>query len=579
MKNKKLIIGLIGLISAIIVGVVVYSLSNLPSLEEDNRDDFEKLVSYIYESEESLAGYQEVNTMNDGEREVYKKETKFTIERATKVKSEVQIKEKKLSTSGTATYDESYTSYKTIDDKLITEVNGNVFETSYQMPTYYLTFVLSKDFLESDYTLTADDNVIKLNAKVIDNKVSSFFLNKGIDITGLSIEIIVEDEKLKTFNASYISTHGFEVSICTTYFYGTKTTATAIFYLDGGKFKDSRYPLSYIYALDEHQLSTYIVDPNVLETEYSKQIVKPGYHIEGWYQTKTENPDGTVTYSDKWDFEKDKMTKDGVTLYPKWEENRIYTYELYYINENGEHILLDKYQVKEGEKFYDRNLKVKTVEGYTVLGYLNEDLNPWNTNFRHPGGDEDLAVKIYLKLIKGEYKIVTTANEFKSAINANKNIYLAEDIDFKNKKVEFKNTYSGTILGNNHTLSNIVIGFSIKNLKGPLDDLTKSKDHLYISLFFELKNAVIKDVTFDNMSVDATKDLIAIKSVLKHLTIAPLATNAENVTLENVVMNGNFKYQVIDSCETIVITNSYFYKEQNTNITNSSSTFTEEKVN
>ena len=68
------------------------------------------------------------------------------------------------------------------------------------------------------------------------------------------------------------------------------------------------------------------MNQNEIETEELDKITLHGYHIEGWYKTKVEHPDGTVEYQDKWDFDVDKMTLEGVTLFAKWEENKLYTY-------------------------------------------------------------------------------------------------------------------------------------------------------------------------------------------------------------------------------------------------------------
>ena len=321
-------------------------------------------------------------------------------------------------------------------------------------------------------------------------------------------------------------------------------------------------------------MDTLIIDPNVLEEDPKDQILKNGYHIEGWYQTKTENPDGTVTYSDKWDFAKDKMTIDGVTLYAKWEINRLYTYELYYYDQNNNEVFLDSYEVKEGEKFYDLFMDNKEVKGYTSLGYLDQEGNKWDDNFTHPGGDSDLAIKVYLNLIEGEFTIVKTKRQFKTALTRNENIYLLNDIDFDGDEMCF-DSYSGTIIGNNHKVSNFEIDYdtSRNGLQGSLDDLKGSSDHLYISLFFELKDSTIKDITFDNILIDVNTNY----SQIKYLVIAPLAITTSNTTLENVKLTGKITYTKTPNSENEIILNDFFYsKGENVIVdSNSNATITE----
>lgn len=534
----------------------------------DNKSDFQKLVQSIYDSELVIAGYNEVDIIKDGEVEVYKKEMNFLIQRGKNVRTEVDITENKLSTSGVNKYDETKTSYFTVDNVKYVELNGTTYENEYTMPTYFLTFVLSEDFLEEGYSLTVEDNNYTLSGKVLDNKISSLFLNKSVgSVSDLYIEIVVEEGKLKSFDSKYVTTNGFSSEISTDYFYGTVGTGVAVFYLEGGICQNTKERISYLYEFDGTKDSTYIVDPNVLETNPLDQITKAGYHIEGWYKTKTTNEDGSITYSDKWDFANDKMTLDGVTLYAKWEINRVYTYELYYIDKDGKEVYLDKYEVEEGDKFKDVFLEVKDVEGFTSLGYLDENGNKWNDKFTHPGGDQDLAIKVYLDLIEGEYTTVKTRRQFTSAISKNANIYLLNDIDLDGYELCF-DSYSGTILGNGYKLSNFEVEYdsSKGGLKEGFDSTTGLKDHLYVSLFFELENVVIKDLTFENMLIDINTTYSQIKKII----VAPLAIKASNTTLENVNITGEILLTKTPECAVEVVYDDYWYSaSDDVTVTNS----------
>lgn len=555
MKKKIILLSSIVLALCLLSTIVTIVLVNKNKTKLSN---FQSLVQIIYDSESKLAKFNETNKIYDGNLEIYNKNTDFTIQRGTKVKSEVTVIEKKLSASGNQKYDETVTSYKTVGETKYTEVNGKVYQNPYTVPTYYLTFVLSEEFFDK-YDLEKNENNYKLTGKILDNKISSFFLNKSLNtVTNLNIEIIVEDNLLKSFKANYISSTGFKVEISTTYSYGLVGSAKAVFYLEGGICQNTYGKVSYVYNFDGTKMDTLIIDPNVLEEDPKDQILKTGYHIEGWYQTKTENPDGTVTYSDKWDFAKDKMTIDGVTLYAKWEINRLYTYELYYYDQNNNEVFLDSYEVKEGEKFYDLFMDNKEVEGYTSLGYMDKDRNEWDENFTHPGGDSDLAIKVYLNLIEGDFTVVKTKRQFKTALTRNENIYLLNDIDFDGDEMCF-DSYSGTILGNNHKVSNFEIDYdtSRNGLQGSLDDLKGSSDHLYISLFFELKDSVIKDITFDNILIDVNTNY----SQIKYLIISPLAIITTNTKLENVKITGKITYTKTPNSENEIILNDFFYSK------------------
>ena len=523
---KKKILLLIPLI------VLFLCLISCKGCKKEEAFGIQNLINSVYDSEAVIAGYTEVNSIYDGDFEVYSKETEYIIQRTNVVKSEVKIREKKLSTSGDKVYDETTTSFKTADSIKYVEINGTTYETDYVMPTYYLTFVITEEYLEEGYKIEVVNGAYKLTAKVLDNRISSFFLNKSLgNVTNLNIEIIIKDNLLQSFNANYISANGKIVKIETKYNYGVKGEAKAVFYLEGGECKNSKDRISYVYNFDGSKMTTLIIDPNILETDPINHITKSGYHIEGWYQNKIEHPDGSVEYTDKWDFSKDKMTIDGVTLYAKWEINRVYSYELYYFDEDGNEQFLDSYIASEGEKFNDIFLDNTTIEGYTSLGYMSEDGSKWDEDFVHPGGDSDVAIKVYLNLIKGEYSIVKTTRQFRSAIAKNQNIYLLNDIDYDGDEICF-DSYSGIILGNGHKISNFLVDYdSTKSgLKGALDDIKGSNDHLYISLFFELKDVEIKDLTFENVIIDIDTNYRQIK----YLIIAPLAIIANNVKLEKI---------------------------------------------
>ena len=542
----------------LIISILLMSVT-LFSCKKDKLTNFEELVQIIYKSEENLSGYTEVSSIKDNDFVLYSKDTNCLIQRGKTVKTQVEINEKVLSSSGERVYDETTTTYKTVGNVKYVEVDGNSYENEYTIPTYYLTFVLTEEYLKSGYELNVNENNYELTANVENDKISSLFLNKSLGaVSNLTINILVENGFLTKFTANYTTENGYAASIETTYSYSEKGTAKAIFHLEGGTCQNSKNKITYLYDFDGTQDSIKIIDPNVLITSPQDQIIRNGYHIEGWYQTKVENPDGTVEYSDKWDFANDTMTLEGVELYAKWEINKVYTYEVYYYDVNGNEVLLDKYEVKEGEKFSELFLNNKEVEGYTSLGYLDESGNPWDENFTHPGGESDLAVKLYLDLIEGEYTVVKTARQFKTALTRNESIYLMNDIDLEGEEISF-NSYSGTIQGRGYKVYNFAIKYdsSKGGLKGSLEDINGTQDHLYISLFFELKNATFIDIKFEEIKIVVNTDF----SNIKYMIIAPLAIKAENVKMENVKFSGTIEFKKVPNCEIETVIDNFWYKE------------------
>ena len=542
----------------LIISILLMSVT-LFSCKKDKLTNFEELVQIIYKSEENLSGYTEVSSIKDNDFVLYSKDTNCLIQRGKTVKTQVEINEKVLSSSGERVYDETTTTYKTVGNVKYVEVDGNSYENEYTIPTYYLTFVLTEEYLKSGYELNVNENNYELTATVENDKISSLFLNKSLGaVSNLTINILVEKGFLTKFTANYTTENGYAASIETTYSYSEKGTAKAIFHLEGGTCQNSKNKITYLYDFDGTQDSIKIIDPNVLITSPQDQIIRNGYYIEGWYQTKVENPDGTVEYSDKWDFANDTMTLEGVELYAKWEINKVYTYEVYYYDVNGNEVLLDKYEVKEGEKFSELFLNNKEVEGYTSLGYLDESGNPWDENFTHPGGESDLAIKLYLDLIEGEYTVVKTARQFKTALTRQESIYLMNDIDLEGEEISF-NSYSGTVKGNGYKVYNFAVKYdsSKGGLKGSLEDINGTQDHLYISLFFELKDATFVDINFEEIKIVVNTDF----SNIKYMIIAPLAIKAENVKMENVKFSGTIEFKKVPNCEIETVIDNFWYKE------------------
>ncbi len=209
----------------LLICLTMITLLSLLACKKDKTEpeltDFEKLVNIVYASEEILAGYYEEDTIYDGEFLTYQKTIDLKLERKDTVKTEVELVEKTLSASGINDFDTKKSTYTTDGDKKYEVVNGKTYESSYVVPTYFLTFVLSDSFLEEGYQLTVDKNNYTLNGKVQDTMVASLFLNKNIsNVKDVKINLTVTDGKLATFKVEYISTKtGFVTTITTSYRY------------------------------------------------------------------------------------------------------------------------------------------------------------------------------------------------------------------------------------------------------------------------------------------------------------------------------------------------------------------------
>lgn len=321
--------------------------------------------------------------------------------------------------------------------------------------------------------------------------------------------------KKKLFIFSFLITILFSLSACTkeiTYLYEKEGYTSIVKYeLLGGKYKDID-----TYIKNAYLPNSYIIDPNSLS---ENKIIKTNHYIEGWYRNYDEE---TQTFSDKWDFENDKILNESITLYPKWMLNIKYSFTLVTF-ENNEEKILHQYIVKENSIFRDSLNKTKRKD-YTLLGLFKdkEYTEPWDEEYKHPGGKEDLDIKIYAKYIKGDYRVVRTKSELRIALSGNYNVYLMNDIDFENEEFSISNKYSKQFEGNGFTVKNI----TVKN--------SDQKGEFYVGLFKELDNATIQNVTFENINIQ-----IKTGNSSSRVFVGTLSGKATDSTITNVNFYGS----------------------------------------
>ena len=198
-------------------------------------------------------------------------------------------------------------------------------------------------------------------------------------------------------------------------------------------------------------------------------------------------------------------------------------------------VVLGSYPVQPGEVFEDfANFAKKRTDGlFTPLKYLNEQGEDWDYSFTHPGGEESLAIRVFVEYIEGSFELISTAEELKKATN--KNIYLLNDIDLGGAEINFGN-YKNEFIGNGHKITNFKISYNPARtaLKEDIED--SSKKSLYISLFGNANGATVKDVTFENVTVEINTTL----STTYKIYLAPLVANATNSLFEKVTFSGTY---------------------------------------
>jgi uncharacterized repeat protein (TIGR02543 family) len=298
-----------------------------------------------------------------------------------------------------------------------------------------------------------------------------------------------------------------------------------------------------------------IIEPTALS---KAEITRSGYHIEGWYRTKTQDGD-EIVYSDKWDFETDKVDEKGVTLYAKWKKNIYYTYDVCYLDKDGEVTVLGSYEVDTGDVFDDYLNFSKKRYGFTALGYRTADGKEWDTSFTHPGGEESLTVQVFVEYIEGNYSIVSTASELKK--NKKNNIYLTADIDFGGEEFGFDN-YNKTLIGNGHTISNFKLQYQAGKDALMNDFVDETEKCLCISLFGNTKDATIENVKFENVTIEVSTTF----SLTDKIYVAPLAVSMTNTKISGVTFTGTIGYidlpkDFVMEDDLKVVTDAVYYKK------------------
>ena len=343
------------------------------------------------------------------------------------------------------------------------------------------------------------------------------------------------------------------------------------FSLEGGTYMNCTRPVVLYFDYSDNE-SNYICPPDSLTM---KEITKSGYDLVGWYKTKIVDGEN-ISYADKFDFDTDTVGADGITLYAYWEKKIQFTYNVCYKDSLGEIVVLGTYKVKAGDKFDDYLDYADKNWGNTALGYYDDEGNPWDETFTHPGGENSLAINVYVQYLAGEYLIVRSADDLSEKIATSQNIYLVDDIDLGGRDLYFAN-YRGHLMGNGHTISNFNLKYS--DIRSDLvnDFEGEGKKSLCLSLFGKTKGAIIEDVNF----TDVTFKLSTKNPSVAKIYIAPLAVSMENTTIRNVNFNAtleiveyptnlnveedlivvyDFAYYLIDESSTIENTNLVFTK-------------------
>lgn len=206
-----------------------------------------------------------------------------------------------------------------------------------------------------------------------------------------------------------------------------------------------------------------------------------GYYIEGWYLGKTDEEgvpavgeNGCVELDRKWDFSSDRVNND-LTLYAKLLPRPVLSFMV-------DGVAQKTFEGLPGSSFNKPSISVDipTKEGWTLYDYYSDPECKQPMQWPFVFGTEDTPV--YTKFYEGKWTFVKTANEFLSSVALRENIWLENDIDLSESKWNGNYNYSGTINGNNHSITGIRCSFAASPATGTnfaLFGVLSSAAHLY----------------------------------------------------------------------------------------------------
>ena len=113
---------------------------------------------------------------------------------------------------------------------------------------------------------------------------------------------------------------------------------------------------------------------------------------------------------------------------------------------------------------------------------------------------------------------------------------MLNDIDLGGEEFPLKD-YRYKLVGNGKTISNCIVTTNPTKYGLGVDHTQDDQNSLYVSLFGNIKNATIMDVTFDNV-------VFEIKSTFTNtykIYVSPICTKLENCIIDKVTINVTYK--------------------------------------
>lgn len=275
---------------------------------------------------------------------------------------------------------------------------------------------------------------------------------------------------------------------------------------------------------NESEQQVYLARKDSLLIELGKNNttapVRSGYRVKEYYIKEEQN--GT-TVERVWNFDTDRVTGD-MTLYCRWMKD--YTVQVLY----GENNAQSSEVVIANESGVLDSLSSPKWTGHTFVAFYYDAAYTKLVSFpyQHAQNDAQPTETLYARFLEGNYRIVRKASDLKT-ISAGAKYYLLNDIDMAGQKVSVPEIFSGEIVGNGYTISNLSVTRS------------QTKTGEAFGMFNRLAdNAKISNVTFENLTVTVELNNEQNNMLIYLGTLAGACD--DGATLENVTISGRLIY-------------------------------------
>ena len=337
-------------------------------------------------------------------------------------------------------------------------------------------------------------------------------------------------------------------------FAGATTDVYVIDVFDPTEFKTN--------ASGEHEIPL-IAPDSELRKDSAFEVSRTGYFLAGWYKERALRTDDAgnplddfgqltsvsglpqgYTYSGKWNFESDTLAVDpnkeyssenyAMTLYAAWIP--YYNFEFYSADSSTPYATVSTKELKVPQ-WKDGALSMKTFpkrDNKTLDGvYLDAEYSTLAgesitgaVDYEH-GVSLTPTVKVYTTWRDGNWYKIENVQQFLSKASADGSYEILADLDFTGRtwpRAFTKDAFTGSIIGNGHTLSNITVEQTDTKL-------------IYSGLFASITDTVrMENVSFENVTFNLRAGSVMTGAAFGAFS-GSISSDAE---FENVSFGGTF---------------------------------------